>query len=286
MRPATGLLKSLLLRPGTSTRALSYAKAGDTVAKIITPDDIRITPLFPNNYDHFDDFRRIITNENIVFTSSWINKWFGIDQLKKRCDQTAQKIKLHDDGDTEISLPQEVVEAHKRGVSPSQIALDRFFALKDNKQKLREIYKEMTGRVEETGLGYYKFEDRASDLIGGGALAPISEDARKVDVALHILKPRQGIGSHCLERLLDIAFKEKGVEQVWGSSIIDHPGTPTLCAKHGMIIQNIDGMKYYFIDKRMREASEGKAEEVVRKNPIAASTHYGKDDSDSGRGGR
>jgi hypothetical protein len=117
-------------------------------------------------------------------------------------------------------------------------------------------------------------------------LAPISDDARKVDVALHILKPRQGIGSHCLERLLDIAFKEKGVEQVWGSSIIDHPGTPTLCAKHGMIIQNIDGMKYYFIDRRMREASEGKAEEVVRKNPIAASTHYGKDGSDSGRGGR
>jgi metal transporter CNNM len=102
-------------------------------------------------------------------------------------------------------------------------------------------------------------EDDADDLIGGGALAPISDDARKVDVALHILKPRQGIGSHCLERLLDIAFKEKGVEQVWGSSIIDHPGTPTLCAKHGMIIQNIDGMKYYFIgdvSKHQRSISE------------------------------
>jgi RimJ/RimL family protein N-acetyltransferase len=185
-----------------------------------------------------------------------------------------------------MMLPQEVLEAHRRGVSSTQIALDRFFTSEENKQKLREIYKEMTGRVEATGLGYYKFEDRADDLIGGGALAPISDDARKVDVALHILKPRQGIGSHCLERLLDIAFKEKGVEQVWGSSIIDHPGTPTLCAKHGMIIQNIDGMKYYFIDRRMREASEGKAEEVVRKNPIAASTHYGKDGSDSGRGGR
>lgn len=284
MRPTTGLLRSLL-RPGTTTRALSYAKASDFASKALTTDDIKITPLFPNNYDHFDAFRRIITNENIVFTSSWINKWFGIDKLKKRCDQTAQKIKLYDDGDTEMLLPQEVVEAHKRGVSPTQIALDRFFTLEDNKQKLREIYKEMTGRVEETGLGYYKFEDRSNDLIGGGALAPISEDARKVDVALHILKSRQGIGSHCLERLLDIAFKEKGVEQVWGSSIIDHPGTPTLCAKHGMIIQNIEGMKYYFIDRRMREASEGKAEEVVRKNPIAASTHYGKDGSDSGRGG-
>lgn len=285
MRPATGLLRSLL-KPGTATRALSYAKAGDIVTKILTPDDIKITALLPNDYDHFDAFKRITTNENIVFTSSWINKWFGIDRLKKRCDQTAQKIKLYDDGDPEMMIPQEVLEAHRRGVSSTQIALDRFFSSEENKQKLREIYKEMTGRVEATGLGYYKFEDRTNDLIGGGALAPLSEDAKKVDIALHILKPRQGIGSHCLERLLDIAFKEKGVEQVWGSSIIDHPGTPTLCAKHGMIIQNINGMKYYFMDRRMREASEGKAEEVVRKNPIAASTHYGKDGGDSGRGGR
>ncbi len=289
MRPSSGLITSIL-KPRSLTRALSYSKISEPVSKDVS-DDIIITPLKPHDYEHFESFRKIITNENIVFTSSWINKWFGIDRLKKRCDFMSKKLEMLEAGDSEISLPEEVLEAHKRGVSPTQIALNRFFTLEENKDKLRQIYLEMTGRVEQTGLGYFKFEDQSRDLLGGGALAPISEDAKKVDVALHILKPRQGIGSQCLEKLLDIAFKERGVEQVWGSSIIDHPGTPTLCAKHGMIIQNItaengEKMKYYFIDRRMREASEGKAEEVVRKNPIAASTHYGKGGSNSGKGGR
>lgn len=289
MRPISGLLTSVL-KPGALTRALSCSKVSNLTSKAAS-DNILITPLKPHDYEDFQSFRVIITNENIVFTSSWIDKWFGIDRLKKRCDFMSKKLEMLEAGDSEINLPEEVLEAHKKGVSPTQIALNRFFTLDENKDSLRRIYLEMTGRSEETGLGYYRFEDVSKGLLGGGALAPISEDGKKVDIALHILKPKQGIGSQCLERLLDIAFKERGVEQVWGSSIIDHPGTPTLCAKHGMIIQNItaengEKMKYYFIDRGMREASAGKAEEMVRKNPIAASTHYSKAAPDSGRGGR
>jgi hypothetical protein len=289
MRPISGLLTSLP-RPRTLTRALSCTKAS-TLTSRVAFDDILITPLKPRDYEDFQTFKTIITNENIVFTSSWINRWFGVDRLKKRCDFMSAKLEMLEAGDSEINLPEEVLEAYKRGLSPTQIALNRFFTLGENKDNLRRIYLEMTGRSEETGLGYYKFENGSSELLGGGALAPISEDGKKVDVALHILKPKQGIGSQCLERLLDIAFKERGVEQVWGSSIIDHPGTPTLCAKHGMIIQNItaengEKMKYYFIDRGMRAASAGKAEEMVRRNPIAASMHYGKGGPDSGKGGR
>jgi hypothetical protein len=282
MRLSRGLLASLI-RPNSVIRALSHSQTQNAALERNGLDGIVITTLLPESYDHFESFKKIITHENVVFTSSWINKWFGNETLKKRCDQTAKKIALYDDGDSEILLPQEVLEAHMRGVNPTQIALDRFFSLDENKQKLREIYKEMTGRSQETGLGYYKFEDSEANLIGGGALAPISEDCKKVDIALHILKPKRGIGSVCLERLLNIAFKERGVEEVWGSSIINHPGTPTLCAKHGMIIQNEGDMKYYYIDKKMREASEGKAEKI-HKNPIAASTHYGK--SPRGNSGR
>lgn len=272
MRPTSGLLSSLL-KPRTLTRALSGNKLSDLR---VVHDDIKITPLRPHHYEDFETFKKIIINQNIVFTSSWIDKWFGINQLKKQCDFMSKKIEMFKDGDREVILSEETIKAYEQGVSPTQIALNRFFNIEENKNKLREIYLEMTKKVEETGLGYYKFEDQSLDLLGGGALAPISEDATKVDIALHILKPKQGIGSNCLEKLLDIAFKERGVEQVWGSSIINHPGTPTLCAKHGMIIRNIGDMKYYFIDKQMRDATAGKTERIVDENPIAASTHYGK----------
>ena len=269
MRTTPKLLTSLI-KPITSTRALSSVKISDL--KTAT-DDIKITPLRPHHYEDFETFKQIITNQNIVFTSSWIDKWFGIEKLKKECRFMSQKIEMFESGDREISISEETIRNYKQGVSPTQIALNRFFNIEENKKMLREVYLQMTGRVEQTGLGYYKFEDNGLDLLGGGALAPISDCATKVDIALHILKPKQGIGSSCLEKLLDIAFKEQSVEQVWGSSIIDHPGTPTLCAKHGMIIQNVNGMKYYFIDKSMREASQGKANFVL-KHPMAASTHY------------
>ncbi|MBL6665259.1 MAG: hypothetical protein ISQ34_05395 [Rickettsiales bacterium] len=277
MKSTTRLITSAL-RPNTITRALSHHKASDA-ATTIRPEDIKITPLLPNDYDHFETFRKIITDERIVFTSSWIDKWFGVENLRQKCSHTKMKLQLIDEGDAEIALPEEVVEAHNRGVPPDKIALDRFFSLQPNKDKLREIYLGMTSRVAETGLGYYKFED-ASDrrLLGGGSLAPISDGIpiEKVDIALHILDRQKGIGSICLKELLTKAFDECGVSQVVGSSLIDHPGTPTLCAKHGMVMKNQDNMKYYFISKKMWEANKESNLEEEMKSPKAASTHYGK----------
>lgn len=280
----TSLLLKSTLRPSTSTRAFSHIKALNSAS--IGADDIKITTLLPHNYDHFETFGKIITNENVVFTSSWIDKWFGIKTLRQKCDHTTIKLRLIDEGDIEIAMPEEVISAYKSGVSPAQIALDRFFTAPANKTKLREIYLEMTGRAEETGLGYYKFEDASQKLLGGGALAPISRDSspEMVDVALHILAPKQGIGSFCLNKLLTKAFEEHGVKQVWGSSIINHPGTPTLCAKHGMMIKNQDGMKYYFIDSDMWKTNKDKIS--IMDDPHAASTTYGKGFEGKGSSGR
>ena len=277
----TRLLTSLL-RPNTVTRPFSHLKASNP--SIIGADDIKITTLLPNNYDHFETFGQIITHENVVFTSSWIDKWFGLKTLRQKCDHTETKLKLISEGDSEIAMPEEVMLAYKSGMSPAQIALNRFFTIPANKTKLREIYLEMTGRAEETGLGYYKFEDASQKLLGGGALAPISRDGSSdmVDVALHILTSKQGIGSFCLNKLLTKAFEERGVKQVWGSSIINHPGTPTLCAKHGMMIRNQDGMKYYFIDSDMWRTNKDKMN--IMNDPHAASTSYGKGKGGEGKG--
>jgi len=270
-------LLTSVLKPDTVTRAFSHYRASGLSDIGFNSEDINITLLKPNDYDDFQTFKRIVTDENIAFTSSWIEKWFGIEALRQKCSHTETKLKLVSEGDTEIVLPEEVMESYRKGVSPSQIALDRFFNASDNGKKLREIFLEMTGRSAETGLGYYKFEDISDNrLLGGGALAPISDGipVEKVDIAMHILDPKKGIGSFCLNSLLKKAFEEHGVQQVWGSSIINHPGTPTLCAKHGMMIKNQEGMKYYFIDKEMWETNKEKMK--IMDNPHAASIHYGK----------
>lgn len=142
-----------------------------------------------------------------------------------------------------------------------------------------EIYSAVTARARRTGLGYFKFENKDGELVGGGALAPISEgeQVEKVDIALHILDQKKGIGSACLGILLEEAFTKHDVKEVWGSSIMDHRITPTLCARHGMIIDNDkkSGMKCYFIDRDMWAAARGKSE-IVEKRPISAATHYGR----------
>lgn len=280
----TTRLVTSLLRPSATTRVLSHLRAADS--SVIDVDNIKITTLLPNNYDHFETFGKIITNEHVVFTSSWIDKWFGIKHLRQKCDHTLTKLRLLDEGDSEIAMPEEIVSAYKSGMSPSQIALNRFFATPSNKTKLRELYLEMTSHAGETGLGYYKFEDDSQKLLGGGALAPISGEgsSEKVDIALHILTPKQGIGSFCLNKLLTKAFEEHGVKQVWGSSIINHPGTPTLCAKHGMLMKNQDGKKYYFIDSDMWKTNKDKMS--IMDNPIAATTTYGKGKCREEKGGR
>jgi hypothetical protein len=277
----TSHLLTSLLKPRSSIRALSHIKASEFL--VAATEDVKITVLLPDSFDHFETFKKIITNESVVFTSSWIDKWFGVKELRQHCSRTETKLKFIEEGDTEILMPQEIISAYKKGVSPTQIALNRFFSFEENKEKLRDIYSEMTILSQSSGLGYYKFEDASQKLLGGGALAPISEDGKKVDIALHILTPKQGIGSFCLNKLLTKAFEEHDVKQVWGSSIINHPGTPTLCAKHGMMIKNQDGMKYYFIDSDMWKTNKDKLS--IMDDPQAASTSYGKGKSGEERGG-
>ncbi len=261
------------LFPGTSIRNFSHTKASEISYK--TPiEEIKITPLLPENPEHFEAFKKIITNEHIVFTSSWIDKWFGIKQLRQKCHNTELKLKMIDEGDDDISLPKEVVDSYKQGMSPTQITLNRFFAKPENQKKLMEIYLKMGHHAAETGLGYYKFEDKEGNLMGGGALAPLSDEkpVEKVDIALHILTPKQGSGTICLKKLLTKAFEEHEIKQVWGSSIINHPGTPTLCARHGMMIRNYEGMKYYFIDREMWEANKKK--QSIMDDPESAANYY------------
>jgi hypothetical protein len=278
MRP--GSLVRLLETPSTAARALSCTKAVN-VNPVILPEEIRVTPLMPDSRGDFGVFKRIVTDERILFTSSWIDKWFGVKSLRQKCSHIEMKLKLVAEGDTETILPEEVLGDISKGLSASQATLNRIFSISPYEEKLKEIYLQMTSKAEETGLGYYKFENISDGvLVGGGALAPISDGVpvEEVDIALHILDPKKGIGSFCLNRLLVKAFEEHGVSQVWGSSIIEHSGTPTLCARHGMMIKNQEGMKYYFIDREMWKTNKDKM--GIMDNPRAASTEYGK-----GKGG-
>jgi len=269
-------------KPSASVEAMSYSHQ-HLEHSLGFSDQIRTTLLLPENEEHFQVFKNIITSKDVVFTSSWIDKWFGIRNLRQRCTMFEAQLDLIKGGAEDIPMDAKIFKSWEGGADKTQLALDQFFSSLSSNRKIKEIYSHMTERAAETGLGYYKFEDEEGSLLGGGALAPISKGSPviAVDVALHILKPRKGIGTICLENLLNKAFEECKVKEVWGSSVINHPGTPTLCAKHGMIIVDKDGMKNYYIDSDMRKAMKGKLEKVTN-NPIAASTYYGNE----GGGGR
>ena len=66
-----------------------------------------------------------------------------------------------------------------------------------------------------------------------------------------------------------------------GSSIIQHLGTPTLCAKRGMIMENIGNKKYYFIDDEMWKTNRGKSVIID-----SAADHYFSKKNENGDIGR
>jgi hypothetical protein len=269
------------LKPSPSTMVAMYSLvAGGSEIKTSAETSVRITTLLPGHEDHFEIFKRIITHPTIAPNSSWIDKWFGIAKLNKYCVNFESKLAIADEGDTDVLMPKETLDAFHAGATPKQLALNKFFLLSENDAKLRMIYEGLVERAEESGLGYYKFSNTSNDLLGGGALVPLvkkGEPVKKVDVALHILEQNKGIGSLCMAVLLKRAFEECGVEEVWGSSIIDHPISPVICAKYGMIIEanSTTGMKHYFIDKQMWDLTKDRREKVQRE-PLAASTHYGR----------
>jgi hypothetical protein len=275
-----GVLPALKsLKPSTSTSVAMYSLVvGGSEIKTPLENSVKITTLLPGHEDHFDIFKRVITHPTIALTSSWIDKWFGITKLNIYCRNFESKLAMADAGDTDVLMPQETLDAFHTGAVPRQLALNKFFLLRENDIKLRMIYEGLVERAEESGLGYYKFSNTADELLGGGALAPLvkkSEPVKKVDIALHILEQKKGIGNLCMAVLLKRAFEECGVEEVWGSSVMDHPISPVICAKYGMIIESNaeTGMKHYFIDKSMWDATKDKREKV-RRDPIAASTHF------------
>jgi hypothetical protein len=270
-------------KPSSSISVALYSLVSGGRSEISAPpkiSSVKITTLLPRNEDHFRSFKDIITDPSVAFASSWINKWFGIERLQNYCRNFEAKLLMADAGDSDILMPKETIELFHKGTAPKKLALDKFFLLNENHDKLYRIYGELTNRAEETGLGYYKFSSASDELLGGGALAPLArkdEEVKKVDIALHILNQKKGIGSLCMAVLLKKAFEECGVEEVWGSSLIDHPISPILCAKYGMIIDSNSetGMKHYYIDKTMWEATKDKREKL-KKDPIAASTHFGR----------
>lgn len=258
-----------LYAPRTTTKPISssnLSKQYYTQRNISTDKkgDIEVSYLRPENEDDYQIFKKIITNESIVFTSSWMDKGFGIKEIKDHCDtynmifHVIKKLGPQN-AKSKVLISNSELEKYEKGESKTQIALDNFFSIKENDIKLRKIFSDLSQKIDSTGLGYYKFTDNEGRLLGGGALIPIDSDGsriKKVDIGLHILHPLQGTGSRCLGMLLAKAFEEKGVDEVRGTSISSHPGTPTLCARFGMVIRNEpdEGMKYYYISKRMWEA--------------------------------
>lgn len=254
----------------------------------IKTKDIKIVTLLPDSEEDFQTFKKIITSEKVVFTSSWIDSKFGINKLRNYCSKFELELQLAAEGDGDAEITANELKRYKNGESPIQMALDRFFRKIMNDESLREVYSNMTSEAL-SDLGYYKFLDkRNGTILGGGALVPlekVNESVTKVDIALHILEPQRGIGTVCLDMLLNDAFEKHKVKQVWGSSIIEHLGTPTLCARHGMTMQNIDGKKYYLLTDAVWEANKGVLE-IMKKETKSAADKIFAGKGKEGGGGR
>lgn len=227
----------------------------------IKPEEIDVITLKPGSEEDFQTFKQIITDEKVAFTSSWVDQYFGIKELREYCADYKSQLDSAVKKRPWAIVDRQDLQDYKLGKSATQIALNKFFFDEQNDEKLREAYAKMTTEAESE-LGYYKFVEKSTGkFLGGGALAPLEKDQEsgrvtKVDVALHILEPKKGIGTACLSKLLKSAFEEHQIKEVWGSSVIDHPGTPTLCASQGMIIQNVGGKKYYLITDQMYEVNK------------------------------
>ncbi len=252
--------------------------------------DIKMITLFPDSEADFKIFEEIITHRDVIFTSSWIDQYFGIETLKEYCSDFELKLKLAAKDTKGVTVARRELMDYKHSKPAIQIALDNFFSNRQNNNKLRESYKNMTSEASNN-LGYYKFIDQNSgELLGGGALVPLKKPgefglATKVDIALHILRTKQGIGTICLDKLFNTAFGRPEIEQVWGSSVTSNSVTFTLCSKYGMRIENVDGKKYYYISRKTWEVFK-KDPVVIREHRTSAADQYFSRNDKDGSGGR
>ncbi len=224
----------------------------------ITDSEIITTPLLLSDDEHFQTFKTIITNEKIVFSSWFIASHFDMTMLKNYCNNFELKIHLTLSEDPDVRLPEEIVRLIGK-YSSTQLALNRFFGFEENIKILKELYEIIITDSEETGFGYFKFEDQSKNLLGGGALVLVEDEEslnHKIDLALHILNQNHGIGSICLEKLFKKAFEECDVDEIWSRSAKKDLEITNFMCKHGMIIKDDEksGEQFYFMDKKMYEA--------------------------------
>lgn len=232
---------------------------GMETKNFLAESDFAMIPLLPKNDAHFQEFKKIITNEKVVFTSSLIADSFDMTLLNHYCDNFELKLKMKLEDDPDINLPDDIMAEYMEVKTSVQLALNRFFSFEVNASKLREVYESVVAEIEKTGLGYYKFEDVSKKLLGGGALIPIPESGdrvKKVDFVIHIIDQNTGVGSICCDRLIQKAFDEYGVEEMWCKSMKKDLEVASFMSEHGMIIRGNKKMggQLYFMDKKMREA--------------------------------
>ncbi len=220
---------------------------------------LRIVPLLPENQKDFESFKKIITNEGVVFTSSWIDTMFNLKTLKEYCNN----------------------------FKTIQEGLDDFFSQEKNYEKLQDNFYNLTQYNVSHHAGYCAVLDKNNNLIGGLGLVPtkiisteLNDEVKRLDIAFHILPEHQkgGIGTILVERMLRYVFDElesdlidfkPSVKEVVGSSIHTQIGTYTLCSKFGMVIRekelaNGEIYKYYYIDSDMWEAIKAKIKPAER----------------------
>lgn len=225
--------------------------------KITKELKISTTLLSKNNESHYEIFKKIITDENVIFNSWFIASCFDIYSLQSYCDSFELKIKLTLADDPDIKLPAEII-AQTSTKTSTQLAINRFFSFEEREKNLKELYQIITSDSEKTGLGYFIFEDSEKNLLGGGALIIIEDETnsnKKVDLALHILKQNCGIGNLCLEKLFQIAFQEKKIDEIWSRSLKEGINVANFMGKHGMVIRTDDNNEdFYFINKSIYES--------------------------------
>jgi len=240
----------------------SLSQVDDDFEKLqkVSASNIKFT-LLTDSEEDFSTFRDIITNKNVIFNSWLIQNSFDMTMIKNYCDNFDLKINLTLMDDPDLKLPQEIMELVGK-YSSIRLALKRFFDIEENLKVLKELYHIIIKCSGNTELGYFKFEDQNNNLLGGGALIPVESESNgkilKVDLAIHVLNQRQGIGDICLNKMFHKAFAEYGINEIRSRSAKDDIGVTNFMCKHGMTLKSDDEDEelFYFIDKKMWESLE------------------------------
>lgn len=246
-----------VVNPSTK-RYESAANEEQKEEKLSNESDLITTLLSGSNEEHYKIFKKIITDENIIFNSWFIASRFDMSALKNYCDTFELKITLTLSDDPDVKLPDETMKQVSKK-SSIQLAIDRFFSFEEQDKNLRELYQIITSDSDKTGLGYFVFESNSNRLLGGGALVIVDDETtldKKADLALHILEQHRGIGNLCLQKLFKIGFEEKNIDEIWNRPAKENIDVANFMSKHGLIIKEDRRSReeFYFINKSIYES--------------------------------